>query len=87
MIPVDPSLGDLLAYHMGDMALDDRLFPITSAQIRNITHKYHGEKDVHPHTFRHSFAVHCLLQGMNIRPLQKLYWDTVTSMQQPFTWI
>jgi len=72
MIPLDPSLGDLLAYHMGDMVLDDRLFPITSAQIRNITHKYQGEEDVHPHTFRHSFAVHCLLQGMNIRSLQKI---------------
>jgi len=40
--------------------------------IRNIVHKYQGEEDVHPHTLRHSFAVHCLKSGMNIRSLQKI---------------
>jgi len=25
-----------------------------------------------PHTFRHSFAVHCLKHGVNIRTLQKI---------------
>ena len=28
--------------------------------------------DFHPHTFRHSFAVYCLKQGMNLRSLQKI---------------
>ena len=40
--------------------------------MRNITHRYQGELDVHPHTFRHSFAVHCLKSGVNIRALQKM---------------
>ena len=30
------------------------------------------EKDVHPHMLRHTFAVHCLKSGMNLRTVQKL---------------
>jgi len=71
-IPLDTSLGDLLAYHMGDMGLNQRLFPITTAQVRNIVHKYQNDEIIKPHTFRHSFAVHCLKSGMNIRTLQKI---------------
>jgi len=70
MIPLDSHLGDLLTYHSADLTNEDLLFPLSTAQVRNITHKYQGVEDVHPHTFRHSFAVHCLLQGMNIRSLQ-----------------
>jgi integrase/recombinase XerD len=40
--------------------------------IRNIVHKYQGDEDVHPHPLRHSFAVYCLKQGVNIRALQKI---------------
>lgn len=72
MIPLDASLGDLLNYHSASMNLEDRLFPLTNAQIRNIVHKYQEKENVHPHTFRHSFAVHCLKSGMNIRSLQKI---------------
>jgi len=71
-IPLDEGLGDLLSYHTGDMPLNERLFPITTTQIRNIVHKYQGDEYVKPHTFRHSFAVHCLKDGMNIRSLQKI---------------
>jgi len=71
-IPLDTVLGDLLAYHMGNMVLEERLFPITTAQVRNIVHKYQDCEYIKPHTFRHSFAVHCLKNGMNIRILQKV---------------
>ncbi len=58
------------------MNLEDRLFPLTNAQIRNIVHTYQGEENVHPHTFRHSFSVHALRQGVNIRSLQKILGHT-----------
>ena len=76
IVPIDNHLLDLLSYHMGDMAMDDKLFPLTNSQIRNIVHKYQGADDVHPHTFRHSFSVHCLKSGMNIRVLQKILGHT-----------
>jgi len=71
-IPLDKTLGDLLAYHTGDMSLDDIVFPLSTAQIRNIVHRYEGDNVVKPHSFRHSFAVYCLRNGMNIRVLQKM---------------
>jgi site-specific recombinase XerD len=71
-IPLEENLSDLLSFYCSDMSLDDVLFPITTAQVRNITHKYQGEEYCKPHMFRHSFAVHCLKQGMNIRVLQKI---------------
>ena len=76
IIPLDSHLLDLLTYHMANMTLDDRLFPISTTQVRNIVHKYEGEESIHPHTFRHSFAVHCLKSGMNIRSLQKILGHT-----------
>jgi len=71
-VPLDKNLRTLLEYHTGDMTLSDRIFPISSVQVRNIVHKYQGNEYVKPHTFRHSFAVHCLKSGMNIRSLQKI---------------
>lgn len=29
-------------------------------------------KDVHPHTFRHSLAIHCVRNGWDIRRLQQV---------------
>ena len=71
-IPIDDHLSDLLTYHTSNIPLDNRIFPVTTAQIRNIVHKYEGNEIVKPHTFRHSFSVHCLKSGMNIRSLQKI---------------
>jgi len=70
IVYIDSNLEDLLAYHSADMNLEDIIYPLSNTQIRNICHKYEGELNVHPHTFRHSFAIHCLLHGMNIRSLQ-----------------
>lgn len=72
MIPLDPTLRDLLMFYSSKITNEVKLFPLTTAQIRNIVHKYQKDEYLKPHMFRHSFAVHCLLQGMNIRALQKI---------------
>ena len=41
-IPLDKYLGDLLGFYMSNMNLDDYVFPISTTQVRNITHKYQG---------------------------------------------
>jgi len=54
---------------------DDRpVFTLKQRQVRNIVKRY-GDiigKDVHPHTFRHSYAIHCVRNGWDIRRLQQV---------------
>jgi len=54
---------------------DDRpVFALKQRQVRNIVKRY-GDiigKDVHPHTFRHSYAIHCVRYGWDIRRLQQV---------------
>jgi len=72
-VPIDPELSGLLRMYTDTMKADDTVFPITSRQLRNIIYKYRvSGYDIHPHTFRHSFAVYCLNQGMNIKALQRI---------------
>lgn len=76
IVPADSGLIDLLTLHSASMNLDDLLFPLSEVAVRNICHKYQGDENLHPHTLRHSFAVHCLKSGMNIRVLQKILGHT-----------
>lgn len=56
IVPLDIHLFDLLQYHTAKIPLDDKVFPLTSAQIRNITPRYQPKEEVvKPHTFRHFF--------------------------------
>jgi integrase/recombinase XerD len=53
---------------------DHPIFTLKQRQVRNIVKRY-GDvigKDVHPHTFRHSFAIHCVRNGWDIRRLQQV---------------
>jgi len=73
VIPLESELGNLLGLFSDSMKPRDKLFPMSERQVRNIVYKYAPEElEVHPHTFRHSFAVYCLVNGMNLRTLQKI---------------
>jgi integrase/recombinase XerD len=72
IVPVNASLIDLLTCYSANLTLEDRLFPISTVAVRNVCNKYKGEVKLHPHTFRHSFAVFYLKSGGNIKCLQKI---------------
>jgi integrase/recombinase XerD len=73
VIPLESELENLLRLYSDWLPYNGMIFKIKQRQIRNIVKKYSPvEWNVHPHTFRHSFAVHCLKKGMNLRTLQKI---------------
>ncbi len=73
VIPLEKELGNILGFYLDGLHPKDKLFKISDRQVRNIVYKYTPDGyNVHPHTFRHSFAVHCLKSGMNLRNLQKI---------------
>jgi integrase/recombinase XerD len=53
---------------------DQPIFTLKQRQVRNIVKSYGSiiGKDVHPHTFRHSYAIHCVRNGWDIRRLQQV---------------
>jgi integrase/recombinase XerD len=54
---------------------DDRpVFALKQRQVRNIIKRYGSVigKDVRPHTFRYSYAIHCGRNGWDIRRLQQV---------------
>ena len=68
------TLAQLRTYIEANAIAEDPIFPITRQWARVILNKYAkliGES-IHPHTFRHSFAINSVRHGVDIRRLQQV---------------
>ncbi len=81
VVPIDDDTLDLVQLYKGDadkgiLILSQRGEELSSRQVERIVKKYADKagikKNVYPHMLRHSFAVHSLKSGMNLRSVQKM---------------
>jgi site-specific recombinase XerD len=68
-------LVELQAYiEANNISEEAPIFPITQQWVRAIINKYGAliDRNIHPHTFRHSFAINSVRHGVDIRRLQQV---------------
>jgi integrase/recombinase XerD len=75
---LDPETLDMLSTYVLDMNIpvERPIFPFSRVWIWKLVKKYarmSGLPDtIHPHTLRHSFAIHLVRSGLDLRRLQQL---------------
>lgn len=76
IIPIHQDLAAQLAQYTANMKYDDLIFDITRQRVGQICKKYGNQttikKRIHPHIFRHSFAVNFLKATRDIMALSRL---------------
>ncbi len=81
VVPIDDETLDLIQLYKRDaeegiLILSQRGNSLSTRQVERLVKKYAEKaginKNVYPHMLRHSFAVHCLKSGMNLRSVQKM---------------
>jgi len=85
-------LGDETLKMLSDYVLEQNIpnnqpiFPIRREQVFKLVKKYGKMIDVniHPHTLRHSFAIHLVRSGMDLRRLQILLGHSSLSITQVY---
>jgi integrase/recombinase XerD len=85
---LDPETLDLLSecistHNVPEFQAD---FTLSSVQVWNIVKKYGRmiNVDIHPHTFRHSFAIHLVRSGLDLRRVQQLLGHSNLNAKQVY---
>ncbi|MGZ7129515.1 MAG: tyrosine-type recombinase/integrase [Halobacteriota archaeon] len=65
---------------------DQPIFGIKRCQVHTLVKKYGKQvgMDIHPHTFRHSFAIHMARHGSDLRRLQLLLGRSTINTTQVY---
>ncbi|MGB8312827.1 MAG: tyrosine-type recombinase/integrase [Halobacteriota archaeon] len=76
-VVVDPSMFAMLSKYISETNIPEEqsIFGLSSVHIWRLCQKYGkmiGLGNVHPHTFKHSYAIHLIRNGVDLRRLQQL---------------
>ncbi len=87
-ILLDSETISMLSRYVSEIELGDenRLFPFTTRHVWHLVRKY-GRMvgvDIHPHMFRHSFAIHLVRSGLDLQRVQQLLGHSNLSTTQVY---
>jgi len=87
-VPLDDETLKMLSEYIlaSNTPEDQPVFPIKRTQVFNLVKRYGNTAgvNIHPHTLRHSFAIHLVRSGMDLRRLQLLLGHSSLSITQVY---